>query len=173
MGVCFHTGMFCCLVCRAFVSPTFAAVLRHMCTTHATDQQLALVCPIQGCPRQNPYTNFWSFRSHVYTKHRDVLKGRVSRPNLRELPGSNSHSDTTEHPGHRSDAGTEDVLGSALLDCNPEGSRQLSSEDDFQFAAAHFLLKTKEERKITQSAVDGIVQDMTGLWNTAVKQVQL
>ena len=66
-----------------------------------------------------------------------------------------------------------DVHGNTLFDYSPEGSRQLPCEDDHQSAAAHFLLKTKEERKITQSAVDGIVQDMTGLWDTAVKQVQL
>ena len=165
--------MFCCQVCSAFASPTFAAVLRHICTTHATDEQLALVCPIRGCPRQNPYSNFESFRSHVYTKHRDVLKGRLSRPSHEELQESNSHSDTAEDPGCTSDVGNEDVLRNTVIDCNPEGSRLLPCDDDFQFAAAHFLLITKEERKITQSAVDGIVQDVTGLWNTAVKQVQL
>lgn len=139
--------MFGCQVCSAFASPTFAAVLRHIRTAHATDEQLALVCPIQGCSRQNPYSNFWSFRSHVYTKHRDVLKGRLSRPNLRELQGSTSRSDTTEDPGRTSDVGSQDVLGNTLLDCNPEGSKQLSSEDDFQFAAAHFCYKQKKRGK--------------------------
>lgn len=48
-----------------------------------------------------------------------------------------------------------------------------SSEVNFQSSAARFLLKTREERKITQAAVDGIVHDVTDLWQMGMKQVRI
>ena len=60
---------------------------------------------------------------------------------------------------------------SGSVDGNSEGMSELSLGHNIQCAAAHFLLKMKEERKITQTAVDGIVKDMTDLWDEAMKQV--
>lgn len=67
--------------------------------------------------------------------------------------------------------GVEDELENGVFYSSPEGLVALPSDRDFQFAAARFLLKTREERKITQAAVDGIVQDVTDLWDEGMKQV--
>ena len=85
--------------------------------------------------------------------------------------GSNSSSsNTTEDP---ESSGDEHALGNELFIDNPDDLRELHPGDNIQHAAAYFLLKMKEERKITQTAVDGIVQDITDLWDGSLKQVCL
>ena len=158
--------MYCCRVCGAFASSTFAAVLRHIGCTHEGDEQLALVCPVPGCPRQDPYSNFESFRSHMYRKHRDVLQQR-SCLDTSEFEG------TTEDTSGEEDIGDMDVLESEGFDCSPEDQGMRSSDGDLQYSAARFLLKTREERKITQSAVDGMVHDISDLWDKAMKKVHV
>ena len=163
------TGMYCCGVCGAFASPTFAVVLRHIGYTHAGDEQLALICPVPGCPRQNPYSKFESFRSHMYRKHRDVLERRSCLDRDRS-DGSSGPQGPTEHTSAEEDIGDVDELGSEEGYFCPV--RRQPSDVNLQHAAAHFLLKTREERKITQSAVDGIVQDLTDLWDKGMKEVR-
>ena len=44
---------------------------------------------------------------------------------------------------------------------------------DPQRLAALFLLKTCEERKITQVALNGTVQDFRGIWRDAMERLQV
>ena len=44
---------------------------------------------------------------------------------------------------------------------------------DSKRLAALFLLKTREERKVTQVALDGIVQDFRGIWRDAMERLQV
>lgn len=159
--------MYSCRVCGSFASPTFAAVMRHIGSTHAADEQLVLVCPVQGCTREDPYSNFESFRSHVYRKHRGVLRGL----SVVNAEGYNSCQVTAEDTSGTEAIDYEDVLESGEADCSLEDVETLPSDGDMQSDAARFLLKTREERKITQSAVDGVVKDVTELWDKAMKQV--
>ena len=80
-------NVYACSLCDYFASPSFATVLRHIGNTHASDHDLNISCPVRGCPRS--YTNFESFRSHVYRKHRSALLGRAKQ-NVLELSESMS-----------------------------------------------------------------------------------
>ena len=64
-------GMYICSICNRFGGQSFAAVLRHIGEIHRYDPSLSIRCGINRCPQT--YTNFESFRSHVYRKHRDVF----------------------------------------------------------------------------------------------------
>ena len=151
--------MYCCCICRLFASPKFSAVPRHIGNTHAADSHLLIVCPIPGCSQKNPYTKYESFRSHVYRKHRDVLDGGLPRSSI-EGAGSERN-------------GPEDDPDFDTSEDDPfEGFGHLISEVNLQSSAARFLLKT-QERKITQAAVDGIVHDVTDLWQMAMKEVRI
>lgn len=161
-------GMYCCRVCSTFASPSFASVVRHIGNIHANDERLELVCPVPQCERQRPYRNFESFRSHVYRKHKDVLKKKVNM-----LSGVSSKHDSsssiTEDRG-----GVKDVGGDIVpVNDQPDGSAECSvtRPGSIQSTAARFLLRTKEERRVSQRAVDGIVQDLTELWDEAFEQV--
>ena len=157
--------MYCCNICSLFASPSFSAVLRHIGNTHAGDPNLSIVCPVPGCPRESPYSNYESFRSHVYRKHREVLDSGLSRSNVEG--GRKDPEDISEG------SGDEDSIERGNSDCNTEGFEPQSSGINLQSSAARFLLKTREERKITQSALDGIVHDVTDLWDVAMKQVHV
>jgi hypothetical protein len=64
-------NVYACSLCASFASPSFATVLRHIGNTHASDYNVNIGCPAPGCLRS--YTNFESFRSHVYRKHHSLL----------------------------------------------------------------------------------------------------
>ena len=46
-------------------------------------------------------------------------------------------------------------------------------ECDLKRLAAMFLMKTLEERRITQVALDGIIQDFRGMWRNAMARLQV
>ena len=146
--------MYSCCICRSFASLSFSAVIRHIGNTHAADSHLSIICPVPGCSRENPYTKYESFRSHVYRKHREILDGGLPRLTV----------DETARAGSRRE-NAEDNLEDG---CDPESFEPQSSEVNLQSSAARFLLKTRE---ITQAAVDGIVHDVTDLWHMGMKQV--
>ena len=80
-------------------------------------------------------------------------------------------NETTFNSGCSDSTGSEDETPNELFQGNLEGIKELSSDHNMKYVAAKFLLKMKEERKIAQTAVDGIVQDVTDLWDGAMKQV--
>ena len=102
--------------------------------------------------------NFNSFRSHVYRKHRDVLF----------LSGTGSASDESE----RDNESSSDLPGHAdMRNETPNNDPELSGPM-MKKAAALFLLKTLEERKITQVALDGIISDCQALMDIMFTHVQ-
>ena len=168
---CIHVvlaGMYCCRVCSTFASPSFASVVCHIGSIHANNERLELVCPVPQCERQRPYRNFESFRSHVYRKHKNVLKNKVNM-----LSGvSSKHDSSSSINENRS--GIQDVGGDNVpLNDQPDGSAECSITwpCSIQTTAARFLLRTKEERRVSQRALDGIVQDVTELRDEAFEQV--
>ena len=153
--------MYCCTICQSFASPMFSAVLWHIGNTHAADSHLSLKCPIPGCT-SDPYNKYESFRSHIYRKHRSVLG--------RGLP-SLSCSCTGTDPDAPGVSSVLDGESDSSMDATePEENTPSTSIQSIQHRAAHFLLKTQEERKLTQKALDGIMHDMTDLWDMSKKQ---
>ena len=125
--------MYNCSVCNYFGDQSFAAVLRHMGEIHRYDPNLRIRCGIDCCPQS--YTNFNSFRSHVYRKHRDVLKPTTHNSTPQHATGS-------QDPGLQGDVdpGSECALGlvSPLKNVKP----------DPRVCCAKFLLKTREQLAI-------------------------
>ena len=162
----------CCCICKLFASFSFSSVLRHIGNTHARDSNLSILCPVPGCPRSVKsyiyiyiYNNFESFRSHVYRKHRQLLKEVPSQLSSTEQQGSNNSCNTSEYQ--------DNVETNGGVDDNDDFQYEQDSEDSLQLDAARFLLKTREERKITQAAVDGIVHDVSNLWDSAMIKVDI
>ena len=124
--------------------------------THRFDAGLSIRCGINSCTEQ--YKNFESFRSHVYRKHREVLVSD-SAP-IETLVDSSLDRVDSETDG---DGGEEDV----------EIEQRTQFNDDPKRSAALFLVKTREERKVTQTALNGIVQDFQGLWRDAMERLQV
>ncbi len=146
--------MYVCTICNLFAGQSFSAVLRHM-GTHRFDAGLSIQCGINSCTEK--YKNFESFRSHVYRKHREALvpdPTRAEGPLSRRLDQEDREMDAEETDGHAEEEETT---------CDHDPKR----------LAALFLLKTREERKVTQTALNGIVQDFRGLWKDAMEKLQV
>lgn len=141
--------MFVCQICNLFGGNTFSAVLRHMGEIHRFDHGLIIRCGIGRCPQT--YTNYESFRSHVYRKHREVL-----------------HSQSVS------------ILPQSVADCNEgfdEGDEEMTCDaevavPDVKMIGAKFLLKTREEHRIPQSTLNNIIFDMKGLWMSSIEIVR-
>lgn len=126
--------MFVCSICNKFGGNSFSAVLRHMGEIHRHDPSLHIRCGVDRCPQT--YTNYESFRSHVYRKHRDVLYLNPAAPEF----------DTNVVP-------EEDLSDISLLH-NDE--LEQTDEYDQSLHGAKFLLKTREQHKMPQSTLDKI-----------------
>lgn len=149
--------MYVCTICNLFARKTFSAVLRHI-GTHRFDSGLFIKCGINSCPEN--YKNFESFRSHVYRKHREVLI-----PPSNGVPGSEAaNSSSFQHNiPEREDSVVTDE--DEVEDWNYDDHRKR--------LAAKFLLKTREDRKVTQLALTAIVEDIQGLWRDNMEHLKV
>jgi hypothetical protein len=92
----------------------------------------------------------------VYRKHRDVLFLGDTSSSGNETPQNGQCS--SDQPGEPNSDSETDL--------------QVVTGPDMKKAAALFLLKTLEERRITQVALDGIISDCQALVNTIFSHVQ-
>ena len=153
--------MFVCTICDQFAGRSFASVLRHIGSIHRFDPGLSIRCGIKACPET--YTNFESFRSHVYRKHRDILHL------------DDSQSTHTESIHRNLSTMLDNPIDDDITTRNdPITSDQQSSGTgvNLQLSEAKFLLQIKEECKLTQASVDKIVFSVRGLWSEAMCGLQ-
>ena len=92
-------------LCYSFAARILNGVLRHIRAVHAHEANFHVTCGIQGCPRS--YSNYYSYKKHMYQKPREVLEVTTTVPSASEVQvfepietddypcGS---SDTTTHP---------------------------------------------------------------------------
>ena len=86
-----------CPLCSKFARDQFAPVLRHIKDVHSFDPSFHIVCGLDGCPAS--YTNYESFRSHVYLNHKHILNlhdtedGTVTMEGAVMEPDQSSHTD--------------------------------------------------------------------------------
>ena len=159
--------MYMCTICNHFAGNSFAATLRHM-SAHRYDAGLTIKCGINSCPET--YTVYESFRSHVYRKHREALVRQDQASSSASISASSEN-----HPLSETDDATS--LEQCSDDREEEDRTDTEEPEDPAGAvkrqAALFLFKTREVRKVTQCALDGIVQDLGGLWTDCMEQLQV
>ena len=142
--------MYTCPICNHFGGNSFASVLRHIGEVHRFDPGLVIRCGIERCPQT--YTNYESFRSHVYRKHRTMLHA-ISTPSATEMDESSNPSDI--------------ITDEAVDDLITTGPPNLK---DF---GAKFLLKVREEYRIPQSTLNKLINDVKGLWVVALDSIKI
>ena len=123
-----------CPVCHEFARTSYAGILRHIGEVHSFSPDFRIVCGLgsEKCPAT--YTNFQSFRSHVYKKHREVL----TRSHGEE------DNDTTSLCPSVNDG------DNGGLDVSINGAQDGEDEDQITRAAALFILKTMEIHRTSQ-----------------------
>lgn len=151
------TDVFVCTICNTFASRSYGPVLRHIGVVHRFGPSCIIRCGIDGCPATYKSEKYESFRSHVYRKHRALLCA------------TQGSGEMMRDPDHEENPVNTDGDPSVVDDFTLENSY---SSETMKKAAAVFLLKTLEERRVTQNALAGIVADTDSLWGVALDHIQ-
>lgn len=122
-----------------------------MAAVHAFDPRFSVCCSVDGCSRT--YTNFYSFKKHLYRRHRARLDAAVPHSGAATV--------------------NEDSVFNA--DCpvslvEEEVPEKLSKFEHMKQMAL-FLLKTKEVSKVSQVALDSLLADFSLLLQRTVEQL--
>ena len=130
---------FSCAICHRFAAASLDSVLRHVGSVHSFEPGFHITCGVSGCART--YQNYRSFQKHVLRKHKHEL----------DTPSANS-----------------DRLLSTNGDSIDDEIEELSTASehytpDLQRSAALFLLKVKEVGKISQVALNTVIEGVTEL----------
>lgn len=155
-----------CPLCHCFAAPTVKAVVRHIGAVHGNKHGFYVCCGVQGCPRT--YHNFHSYKNHMYKKHRDVLDdvGSTSTLPLQSNCGSTDNRISVIADGMY---GEEYVVDSGM---EVDQRLQLSDDETEKRQSALFLMKAKEINKVSQSALNELVGDITSLFEQKVQSLQ-
>ena len=124
-----------CPVCYRFSAPTFRSVLTHIGSVHSWEPNFSLTCGIEGCPRI--YTSYRSYRKHLLLKHAEFMNGPLD-----DHADSANYLDSADYFDEAQDDTTLPASSSRTMD-----------------SLALFILKAKEERRIPQQALDGLLDD--------------
>ena len=136
---------FSCSICHKYAALSYESVLKHIGSVHSCEPNFHITCGVEGCPRT--YRSYRSFRHHLTNKHCGA-----------DLPASNNTipSVDDDHDHEESDSMELDSL-SLPLQPRPEN-----------YEVALFLLKAREERQVSQLALDGLIDDFTELYQSQV-----
>ena len=119
--------------------------LKHVRLFHAHQPNFCISCGVHGC--QRTFQNFSTFKNHISDMH--------------ELRETLSQQQTS--PTHFQQNTDED---SSLGDFDEDVTDDLNTEDVLsitQRSSAYFLMGLKEEKKITQAALQGVIEGVTTL----------
>lgn len=133
--------------------------LKHVQLFHSHQPGFRITCGIGGCART--FQNFLTFRCHISAHHRD-------------------DADPTNQIDDSPDGGDpEDPEGGDPEDPDDEISEENSEQADLnnpipllQTSSALFLMKIKEEHKLTQTALQGVVEGVTGITQARLSILQ-
>ena len=125
----------------------YEAVLRHIGVVHSWEPDFKISCGINGCPKV--YASYRSYRKHIIKKHQELLVDEF----------------TVEQNGTNNITVVENDINNTMVveECSDSNIDESGSPDPLHNKAA-FLLKLKEERRVSQKAINGIVDDMNTLF---------
>lgn len=120
---------------------TLRDYVKHISLFHAHQPGFQLTCGIGGCKRT--FHNFGTFKNHLSSYHQ-----------LEANPTNEVDDGLLEQP-------CDEWNGDD--DYNAEGNPSLDSISTLQESSALFLLKAKEGQKLTQMALQGVIEGVTAL----------
>ena len=153
--------MYECCICQKYARRTLAEIMRHIRDVHPHFEG-TVRCGIDGCP--STASSYESLRQHMYSKHKDVLTHNqpLCEPQ-RDLPsGLTRERDSND--------GNLELDGFMIQD--PIASVGPANESGPSFEAAQFILKTRDGRRLTQTATNGILQDTRIILERTVDMLQ-
>jgi len=152
-------------MCSDYSVPTFKLLLRHVGRVHGNSSDFFMPCGLEvNGTCATTFTNFHAYKRHLRKKHREV----TGNTQLIEEELSDEEVDNSEDTGEAVEITDE---------CSPSDSeypRELAhagTHKDLNREVALWILKLKEGRKLTQSAVDEVLSDVTELCTDIVSHL--
>ena len=109
-----------------------------------------------------------------YTRTTSHFVPTCTESTCREVLGPESTQAEDRITGIRSQNGDTESADAHDVATVEEGGTMRTGEDyDPKRSVALFLLKTREERNVTQTALNGMVQDIQGLWKDAMETMKV
>ena len=118
---------------------------------HSHDSNFHINCGIDGCVRT--YSNYHSFRKHILRQHRNTLNASIEEPVVNTVESTNGLIHNLTEDDHVVLPTAPDIF---------EFTNTVQSED-FVHNSALFLLKAREVHKVSQSALNNIILDISVL----------
>ena len=120
-------------------------MLHHIGAVHSFEPDFNITYGVRGCART--YKNFRSFRKHLLRQHEADMERTSNTSSAADGNDSSAEND-----------------GTASEDLGDDEPAERDALTDKKRSAALFLLKTKEICRVTQSALNHIVEGMTELF---------
>ena len=161
-----------CSLCKKFASTKYLQLINHIGSIHHCEQSREIVCGLDGCPKTFHSDQSHSLRQHYYSKHRNKPAVLFQTPPVISAePFAEMHA---EIPAFDEDSTVEGMNCTMEVEDTTASSEPvlLPSNASFKKEIALFILKTLEERKVTQSAIDGIVSDLKEIFDKLLNIVQ-
>lgn len=132
------TTTFSCPYCPDdYSAPSETLLLAHIRITHSNEPNFSIQCSTNGCART--FTNFRTYQNHRLTHRRQVQR--------------RTRDDEVEDNGNYAvDAHPLEVLPTVS-----------PTTTDMQSFTAKWILKTRETRSLTRTAMQGVIQDVSDL----------
>jgi len=158
-----------CHLCEDFSVPTRQLLNRHIGRVHGNSHDFHVSCGFEnssGARCETTFNNFHAYKRHLRQKHREEVSECTSAEDEQTPSLSSAQADSI---GDLNDPPEEPCyLPESQQDCPPQS---LTNNKNFHREAALWILKLKEGRKLTQSAVDEILSDVTELCTNVVCQL--
>lgn len=150
---------------RRFLYSTPELLLKHISRVHANEPNCCLRCIFGAC--EIAFKIFHSYQRHVRKKHRTELM------RMRDNDEPEIYENYEENYNDNEDSlDTQDDTDASALETPTHDETGPSTECISQREAALWILKLKEGRKLTQSATEEILSDVTELCSSVIYQLK-
>ena len=137
--------------------------IKHLRLFHAHRPDFRVTCGINGCLRS--YNNLGSFKNHISFVHNTTNEAAVETLEVDQY-SINASSECTREDDLTSDEDASDYDASPFDDDRDHDVQEITFNEnnmddmaiDMQKSSAHFLFGIKERYKLTQVAIQGIIQ---------------
>ena len=152
-----------CSLCLSNGLPVFFKIshyVNHLRLFHCHQPNFKVTCGIDGCVRT--FTNIGTFKNHISLVHHDNFPA-LSDPSETDIsPQPSEHS---EAEAEADDSRDIDVVSrmASISAANEIVPNLVSDHSALQRSHALFLLRLKEKHKLTQVAIQDIVQSVTDI----------
>ena len=152
----YERGRFTCTICHSFSDQRSYSVANHICSVHQSDPPVSFHCGINGCTYVFTTDHSASYRTHVHSRHECYMQ--AAAPTFIPTIEEQDVEDGMETAGDDTSYATEPT--------------EPARHHDFSLAVGEFVLKCLEKYKITQSSMNGIIEDLSSLWQKALVQME-